>query len=281
MSNLLRKHTHRHTHTASHTVRWQTEACLWGDAAAVTLPLNKHCASSSATLKNNRPHLTYAHTPPQIVKPCTPTTGCARPGLSLSLRDIVSPWLFFSPPLLWKYKVPVSGNLMIKEMWGEGRVCVWKREREREKGMFQIATAKSHSTPECTPISVSLSHKHRERGLCVLWTRTEENKCVIDVRLCSAALAHASAPHGWHATLSWKHDRRELEGAMFCSTPGATGTSCHCEGLSIRGAGPSVFITGRAGDGGAIPRVGVKREEFTDSAQFHALMTSITVKFIC
>lgn len=93
----------------------------------MTLPLNKRCTSSSVTLKNNRPHITYTHMQPQIMKLCAPT-DCKQPTLSLSLA-VRESHCVVPPPLLFFFvlshihgndrKVPVSGNSMIKEMWGE------------------------------------------------------------------------------------------------------------------------------------------------------------------
>ncbi len=181
-------------------------ACLWGDVAAVTLPPNKRCTSSSVTLKNTHPLITY--TPAALNHETMFSSDCAQPSLSLCSaereRHCVSP--LFCPSLtgfhIWKYKVPVSGNLMIKEMCSEEEVCVCVREgeRDRERNVSgchcQIPTVPLNGPPSSS-LSLSHTHTHTQWGsaLCVLFClvslcteaqkRLMSNKCVCSVLYCT------------------------------------------------------------------------------------------------
>lgn len=174
-------HTHTQEETPSCNIRGHTEACLWGDVAAVTLPLNKRGTSSSVTLKNSRPHVTYTHMQPQIMKLCSPT-DCTQPTLSLLLAVRVSP-PSFSPSLSRTHMEIQSTSLWEPDDkrdvgWGRG-----VRERNVSGCHCQVPTV-----PPNAPLSRSHTQTHT-LGECFLCSPLSHkpcaqkcrDKCVINV----------------------------------------------------------------------------------------------------
>lgn len=146
--------------TSSYTMRGQMEACLLGDAAVVTLPFNKLCYSQKQPPTHNL--YTYAAWNHETMYSYWLYTSYP---FTVFGSDTASPPFF--PPLFLSL-TDASGNLIIKEMWGEEGVC------EREwKECFRMPLPSSYSTPECTPISLSHTHTNTlgECFLCCLLSR--------------------------------------------------------------------------------------------------------------
>lgn len=183
------KHTHKDTQSS---IRQETGACLRSDVAAVTLSLSESCTSGSIILRNIHSHVTYTLTwmQSQVMKIWIPT-DCTQATLSLSLaakEQLSLP--YFSLPHTQKCKGPVSRNLMIKELWGEGGVFM-----SETKERFRMPLPSPYSNPECTPIS--LSHTYWvlffvlcPQTVCLLWTCTQR-------QISALLLEHVDGAHSY------------------------------------------------------------------------------------